>query len=138
MLKLRKTTLALFSICVSGIILVASLYCEEVRNPFQSCLPHKVEQPVEEAPAEQPVIEVKEIFDESLYKINGLIWGSYKPKAIINNEIYGVGDKLSEAEITKIDKNGVTLIFNDEEYVITPEKKIDFKIEEEKQGVGNE
>ncbi|MDD5291807.1 MAG: hypothetical protein PHY46_01305 [Candidatus Omnitrophica bacterium] len=64
-------------------------------------------------------------FDASMYKINGLLWGAQETKAIINNEIYNVGDKLGEAKITKIDKNGVTVIFNNKEYILNLERKMD-------------
>ena len=131
MLNNRKIKSVFLLVFVAGIFLATYSFCEEDRSPFQDYFPSKVEQPVEEAPAE-PVVEYKETFDTSAYKINGLIWGTYKPKAIINGEIYGVGDMLDSAEITKIDKEGITLIFNNEEYVIAPERKIDFKIEGEK------
>lgn len=114
-----------------SVIFVSSALSEDKKSPFEARLPIKAEEPKEEIIVEQPVIEEPvAAFDVSIYKLNGLIWGASKPQAIINNEIYGTGDKLGGAEITKIDKNGVTLIFDNKEYTISPERKI--KIIEEK------
>jgi len=41
--------------------------------------------------------------------IQGLIWGGPKPKAIIDNEVYGVGDIVQGATITEIGPEGITL-----------------------------
>lgn len=115
-----------------GVIFVSSALSEDKKSPFEARLPVKVEEPKEEVVIEQQVVVEEPVaaFDVSMYKLNGLIWGASKPQAIINNEIYSTGDKLGMAEIAKIDKNGVTLIFDKKEYTISPERKI--KIIEEK------
>ena len=41
--------------------------------------------------------------------IQGLIWGGPKPKAIIDNEVYGIGDVVQGATITAIERDGITL-----------------------------
>ena len=111
---------------------------EQRRNPFKDWFPVIKVESKEEVTIAEPVIIFegsKETFNASIYNVDGLIWG-YKPKAIINNDIYGIGDKLGKAEIVRIDKDGVALVFNDEEYVISTEKAIN--IEGESQESHNE
>lgn len=111
-------------------------FSQERRNPFQDWFPViKVEPKVEERPEEKPIIfvEPEKTFDTSIYTVKGLIWGAYNSKAIINDEIYGIGDNLGEAKIAKISREGVTLIFNEKEYVITTKKTITIGVEESKE-----
>ncbi len=125
-------------------------FSEESRNPFKNWFPVIIiEEPINTTVVEEvaPVVFVEEekTFDSSIYTVNGLVWGSYKPKAIINEKIYGIGDRLDEAEISKISKDGVTLIFDNCEYIVTTKQAItinrtngnntDNKTEEVKQGV---
>ena len=42
-------------------------------------------------------------------KVQGIIWGTKMPQAIINDRVYIVGDKIEESEILSIDKKGVNL-----------------------------
>ena len=66
-----------------------------------------------------PPQEAKKVFNVGAYNLEGVVWGAYVPKAIINNRIYDIGDMLDdEAEINNINKEGVTVLFYDEEYVI--------------------
>jgi hypothetical protein len=96
---------------------------QERRNPFKDCFPVIKVEP-EKVEEQSIVVEQKPSFDPSIYNVDGIIWGAYKPRVIINNQIYGIGDKLGEAEIKKISKEGVTLIFEEEEYAITTRQVI--------------
>ena len=42
-------------------------------------------------------------------QVNGLVWGGLKPKAIIDGEIYALGDMVQGWRITEIGRQGVTL-----------------------------
>ncbi len=42
-------------------------------------------------------------------KVQGIIWGTKMPQAIINDKVYTVGDKVDEAEISSIDNKGINL-----------------------------
>ncbi len=42
-------------------------------------------------------------------QVNGLVWGGLKPKAIIDGEIYALGDMVHGWRITEIGRRGVTL-----------------------------
>ena len=140
-----KKILILASIFILNFIVIDTAFSLEKRNPFKDWFPAikiiETEPVVEEEFIEAEPIEIffepEETFDPSIYTVDGLIWGSYKPKAIIDNKIYDIGDKLGEAVVTKIEKEGVILFFDDKEYLITTEKTISAE-KEEKQGVNNE
>jgi hypothetical protein len=52
--------------------------------------------------------------------VQGLIWGGFLPQAIVNNKIVKVGDTIDGANIISIDKNGVTVLFQEREYKLSP------------------
>lgn len=41
--------------------------------------------------------------------LGGIIWDKKRPKAMINNEIYKVGDKIGNTEIVDIKRNSVVI-----------------------------
>ncbi|MBI1991863.1 MAG: hypothetical protein HYY90_06035 [Candidatus Omnitrophica bacterium] len=43
------------------------------------------------------------------FAIQGLLWGGREPKAIIDGEVYGVGDVVQGATITSIGREGITV-----------------------------
>lgn len=51
--------------------------------------------------------------------VQGIIWGSNLPQAIINNKVVKVGDVLEGAEVIKINKEGVIVLFAGEEHKLT-------------------
>ncbi|MDD5044633.1 MAG: hypothetical protein PHU91_00970 [Candidatus Omnitrophica bacterium] len=51
-------------------------------------------------------------------KVEGFIWDSSIPQAIINGKVYSIGDTVEGAKITKIDKTGITVLFNGSTYTI--------------------
>jgi hypothetical protein len=52
--------------------------------------------------------------------VQGLIWGGSFPQAIVNNKIVKVGDTVDGANVTAIDKDGVTVLFQEREYKLSP------------------
>ena len=60
-------------------------------------------------------------FDTSSLKVTGIVWGSDKPKAIINDNIYGKGDVVNEGEIISITKDGILFKYYDKEYLMKRE-----------------
>lgn len=126
--NIKKTTIYI-TILILNFIVIGRGFSQEMRNPFKDWFPKIEIKP--EANETIQYFEPEKIFDASIYNVEGIIWGSYKPKAIINNQIYNIGDKLGEAEIKKIDKEGVTLFFENKEYVINTKKKVKIKEIEE-------
>ncbi len=47
--------------------------------------------------------------------LQGILWGTSKPQAIINRQILSVGDTIEQAEVVAVTKEGVTLLFNGRE-----------------------
>lgn len=92
--------------------LSAPLYnAHDLRDPLESLLPEVPKAPVEEAAANahQPLHVERPM--PSL-RVEGLWWETQQPRAIINGEVYGIGDQVSGATIRAIGRDGVTLEFD--------------------------
>ena len=80
-------------------------------NPFESRIPKKHE-PVQiqtfEEPTPEPVIP-KTTENPPSVKISGLVWNTERPQAIINNNVYDIGDSIEGWTITNISKDGITI-----------------------------
>ena len=107
-----------------------------VGNPFKSQLP-KVEEstiempdkPPEDLPNDQPsppkpipVIPPPEIKEKPLpnITINGIIWNSERPQAIVNGKIVDIGDTIAEIYITDIRKTGIDGRFDGRKVILQP------------------
>ena len=42
-------------------------------------------------------------------RVQGLLWGGVEPKAIINDQVYGINDVIAGSKIIAIDRRGVTI-----------------------------
>ena len=82
---------------------------EDLRDPFQE---EKIE--IEEQPQVQ--IETKPL---PPLQIQGIVWGGGFPQAIINNKVMRVGDTIEGVRITDINKNGVTVFFENRKYTLS-------------------
>jgi hypothetical protein len=51
--------------------------------------------------------------------VQGIIWGSSLPQAIINNKVVKVGDVLEGADIIEINKEGITVLFAGVDHKLT-------------------
>ena len=75
---------------------------------------------------------VKAVVTKSFPKLTlqGIIWGSSLPQAIINNKVIRVGDTLESVDIVDIGKEGVIVLFAGTEYkLITQQKSLKQKEE---------
>lgn len=79
------------------------------RDPFKSLLPEK-ERP-EITPVEERPVAIEEIPPPNI-TITGVLWGTPNPRAIINGDVYGVGDIVAGTgvKVFKIEKNNVLVI----------------------------
>lgn len=50
--------------------------------------------------------------------VQGIIWGGRIPQAIINNKVVTIGDKIEEARVIGINKEGVIVFFEDSQYTL--------------------
>ena len=82
---------------------------DSYRDPFASLLlePLLFEEEVETAEEE------KEEVGPPLVTIEGILWGTVKPLAIIDGEVYKAGDKIKDidAKIFKIEKKAVFIYY---------------------------
>lgn len=81
------------------------------RDPFQPPLVKQKKKAtrVEQAKQVKKVDLLQPGSDIGNLKVQGIIWGGKIPQAIINDEVFSVGDTIEGIEILSIDKNGITL-----------------------------
>lgn len=79
--------------------------------PKKKIIPKKVEQKAQVKPVAVSVKEQeKEIIPPSL-AIQGLIWNTDRPQAIVNESVVGIGDMLEGAKIVGIQKTGISIVY---------------------------
>ena len=79
---------------------------EDLRDPFQ-------EEKIEIKGEPQAQVETKPL--PSL-QIQGIVWGGSILQAIINNKVVRVGDTIEGVRITDINKSGVNVFFENQQY----------------------
>ena len=76
-----------------------------LRDPFQTYILNDkkvIAQANDTTDSPKPTVNFSEL------KVEGIIWGTKIPQAIINSKVYIVGDKIEDAEIISIDNKGIT------------------------------
>jgi hypothetical protein len=107
-----------------------------VDNPFKSQLPQIEEPEIKPPPVEIENIDTSmnnpelpkpvEVLPEPeerpvpIVTINGVIWNSDRPQAIINGTIVDIGDTISEIQITDIQKTAINGIFDGRNVTLQP------------------
>jgi len=84
---------------------------EGLRDPFQEEKIEINEQPQEPKPL--PALQIQ-----------GIVWGGGFPQAIINNKVVRVGDTIEGVRITDINKNGVIVFFENQQYDLSTSSPI--------------
>lgn len=92
----------------------ATYTASSLRDPLQSLLPQG---PTLQPPSSQASLQVMPErgvtqpmnLNQPTFTIQGLLWGGREPKAIIDDEVYGVGDVVQGATITSIGREGITV-----------------------------
>ena len=51
-------------------------------------------------------------------KLQGILWGTARPQAIINRKIVSVGDTIENAKILSVSREGVMVSFNGQQYLL--------------------
>ncbi len=95
---------------------VAEFTAKESKNPFRDRLGvgEKPEQGVQGAIEEKTVAE-EEVKPPPL-QIQGTIWDSDLPQAIINNKVFKIGDTIDGVQIVEIKKSGITILFKNKTF----------------------
>lgn len=117
-------------------------YADELRNPFKSWLP-KIEEIIEKLPeptkievtqpepVAKPHVPVIQPPQEQIAEpvqappeltINGVVWGTERPQAIINNQVVSIGDTIENSKIVDIHPDGVDVIFSNKLFTIKIEQ----------------
>lgn len=82
---------------------------QQLRDPMKSLLPTIVPPAAVLPVIQKPVAATPPPAPAPTLHLQGLLWGNPTPKAIIDGEVYGVGDTIQDAKIVAIDHDGVTI-----------------------------
>ncbi|MFT5206654.1 MAG: hypothetical protein ACI9CF_000393 [Candidatus Omnitrophota bacterium] len=119
------------ALCAADSIIIYE--ASAARDPFVSALPKKIEIKIEPAsvPITKPKLRAKPkvIVIPPPLKIQGVIWNSNKPQAIINGEVIGVNGQVAKSVVQLIDQHGVTVLYQNQHFLYPVDgskvKKID-------------
>lgn len=100
---------------------------ETLRDPFKSWIPEEAKVVTIENGASSLKLPA--------LTVQGIIVHSSKPTAIINNQVVGVGDVISEVKITEIKKEGITVMYQGQIFTIPSPSSI---IKEKQQNTGGQ
>lgn len=84
---------------------------QDLRDPFKN--PFEMIEMVEE-PTEKPPIG----YGLTHLQVQGMVWGSKMPQAIINNTVVKVGGVIEGAEILDIRREGVYVLYEGRQYIL--------------------
>ncbi len=79
-----------------------------------------IEEQIEEQITREQIIEREEEVVLPTFAIQGMVWGGIKPQALINGQLCEKGDILRGAEITEITKEGITFVYRDKKFLLSP------------------
>lgn len=109
MKSLFFSTIMLFCIFAGSLAGAVEYNTTADRDPFASLLPSDLDVVTDSVPLPDLSME-------------GLVWGSERPTAIINGKVVRVGEEISGAKVVEINKEGVTVLFNGKMYEIKPQR----------------
>lgn len=96
---------------------------QDLRDPFYN------QEYYAQPQAEEPVFSVPEAPSGPAQplpqlSVQGLIWDTAVPQAIVNNKVVKKGDIVQGARITDISKEGVKVVFSNREYNLSVAKSV--------------
>jgi len=86
---------------------------ENLKDPFA---PVKMKEEVKQQAQVEKKEQVALPLPPPKLEIQGVVWGGYFPQAIINKKVVKIGDLIEGARITEINKNGVCILFDNQQY----------------------
>ncbi len=99
---------AVYLLCFGEAWAAVSYSLDNARDPFQSLLPSQLEFATDSNPPD--------------LSVSGLVWGSDRPTAIINDKVIRLGEEINGAKVIEISKIGVTVLYNGKLYEIKPNR----------------
>jgi hypothetical protein len=100
-----------------------AIYLKSLPQEAQSQVPLQVAPSVSETPQ---VIRPPDL------TLQGVIWNTYQPLAIINNQVVKIGDVIAEATVVDIDKTGIIIKYKAKKFKIAAPAVSKTKREESK------
>jgi hypothetical protein len=86
-----------------------------LRDPFQNPMEEMVTRNISIEP------DLPQIKPELTHlHVQGMIWGTNRPQAIINGQVVRQGDVIEGAEVLDVQKEGVYVLYMGNRYVLTP------------------
>jgi len=98
-----------------------------IRDPFKTWLPKKAQKSKREDADSREKIEKIKLEEEIVlpdFIIQGLIWNTDFPQAIINDFVVKIGDIIDEAKILDISKEGIKIFYKEKEFFIKAQLSI--------------
>lgn len=86
---------------------------EGTRDPFESLLPQEV------GPTSAQQAAAEEVTLPALH-LQGLVYGQLKPRAIIDGQVVGEGDRINDIEVLQIQRDGVLLFYQNRRFFLRP------------------
>ncbi len=115
-------------IIVSGLLLLPAVYAQsEFRDPFSPRLPVKKTISEKTRSVVEEYIGVDADVELPSLAVEGVLWGSQMPQAIIEGEVYRVGDRLRgvgiDAEVSRIEKSKVFINYGGRTHELSVKKE---------------
>ena len=111
--------------------IVTEYKAEGLKDPFEG----KEEQFIAQAKARE-VVPVPEVPVQKrplpALTVQGVVWGGRFPQAIVNDKIVKIGDIVEEARIIDINKSGITVSFDNQQYSLTSPAGINLQSSKQK------
>jgi len=91
------------------------------RDPFTPMFPAKE---AKEGSLTQGPFLKEEVIQPPTLIVQGLVWGTNLPQAIVENKVVRIGDHIKEAEVVRIDKEGIMISYKGKTFTIRPESPV--------------
>jgi hypothetical protein len=82
------------------------------QDPFKNLLQLYLYQTRKAKPVEKAILPLPKLM------IEGIIWNTHMPQAIVNGQVVRIGDTVSGVKIMKIEKQGITIDYSGESVLI--------------------
>lgn len=99
------------------------------RDPLKHSLPVKIKKKpkVTKVPKKAKEVSRKKkkppkVIALPKFSVTGIVWGKPSPRAIIDNRVYKTGDVIKGAKILDITKQGIHMIYQEQEFWVTVQK----------------
>ncbi len=95
---------------------------KKVIDPFVDCIPKKIEPSLneEESKGEEEYGAEKVDFE---IEVEGVVWNTTLPCAIIDGQLYKIGDEIQGGKIIDINKEGVSIMYKRRIYIFPVKKE---------------